>query len=59
MHLWAQELGLEGKPGLARDFFFHALENFYLRITAADLNEHWLRAYFDEARALVAQFLKA
>lgn len=58
MELWAKELGLEGRMALARDFFFHALENFYLRITPEDLNEQWLRAYFAESKQLVAQFLR-
>ena len=54
--VWAKDLGLEGHPLLASDYFKLALENFYLQITEETLNHEWLRGYFQELRQMAGRF---
>lgn len=52
--LWSLALGLEGRPQLARAMLSLVVDNFYLRVTADTLEQHWLRDYLEEIRGMVA-----
>ena len=52
--IWAEVVGLSGRPHLPRQLYDLAIENFYLRLTEAEFGRPWLLAFFAEVRRLVA-----
>ena len=56
MPVWKEIIGLADNSSLAKTVLVLSVENFYLQITDANLNEKWLKAYFKGVREMINQF---
>lgn len=56
LELWACDLGLTAKTGLAQMVLNLTLENFFLQITAETMTYPWLKSYFQDIRNMVGHF---
>ena len=54
--VWGKVISLSDNNALAQMVLHLSLENFYLQITIENLNESWLKAYFDNIRQMVLLF---
>ncbi|MGL2986200.1 TetR/AcrR family transcriptional regulator [Flavobacterium sp. RSSA_27] len=54
LQIWTAGIGLESNVKFAKMLLQLTIENFYLQITAANLNEEWLTHYFNEIKTMVA-----
>ncbi|MEO0877746.1 MAG: TetR/AcrR family transcriptional regulator, partial [Bacteroidota bacterium] len=59
MGIWSKIVDLNDHSYLAALVFKLGIENFYLRITAENLNHSWLNDYFAEFKGLVRAFRNA
>ncbi|MEL7251271.1 MAG: TetR/AcrR family transcriptional regulator [Bacteroidota bacterium] len=57
--IWSKIIDLGDQSYLAALVFRLGIENFYLRITAENLNHAWLKDYFAEFKKLVRAFRNA
>lgn len=57
--LWKNIASLPDNNSLAQIILDFSLENFYLQITAENLNESWLKAYFSKIRQMVLLFKRS
>ncbi|MFK7907077.1 MAG: TetR/AcrR family transcriptional regulator [Chitinophagales bacterium] len=53
LEVWAKDIGLQGKNGLASTVLDFTTENFYLQLTEENLNYRWLSNYFKEIKQMV------
>ncbi|MEZ4887823.1 MAG: TetR/AcrR family transcriptional regulator [Chitinophagales bacterium] len=51
--VWARDIGLQGKNGLASTVLDFTTENFYLQLTEENFNYGWLSNYFKEIKQMV------
>ncbi|MEM9051411.1 MAG: TetR/AcrR family transcriptional regulator [Bacteroidota bacterium] len=56
LDVWAKFLDLTDQTYLARMVLVLVLENFFLQISAKDLNKEWLQSYFNQIRSMIAAF---
>ena len=55
---WAEVLGLQEQPHLAKIILNLAVENFYLRVTAESFESEWMLSYLNEIRFLVREMTR-
>ncbi|GAB4404703.1 MAG: hypothetical protein OHK0053_30280 [Microscillaceae bacterium] len=54
LHIWAEAIGLDGRPAVSRALLDLAMENFYLQITEESLTYDWLLHFIQNIRSLVS-----
>jgi AcrR family transcriptional regulator len=54
LQIWTEAIGLQSNATFAKLLLKLTIENFYLQVTAANLNEEWLIHYLNEIKAMVA-----
>jgi AcrR family transcriptional regulator len=54
--IWIKELNLKLSPTQLEAIFELALENFYLQINADNVNQDWLKTYFQNLKRIAAKF---
>lgn len=57
--IWAEALGLQDHSHLAQMVLKLSLENFYLQITAENLNYDWLEQYMRELQSMIRELKNA
>jgi len=54
--VWVRDLNLKLSQRQLAGIFELALENFYLQITAENLNQNWLSSYFSNVKRIASNF---
>jgi len=57
LHVWIQEIGMEGRELTAQKLYEFSLDNFYLQITEQNLQSNWLRNYFHELKKMIINLM--